>query len=76
MPSKSATPQRRFGTVIRAERQRQKFTQEELADRAGISVVFLSDIERGVENVSLETIAKLAKGLDAKIGELLVRAGI
>ena len=76
MPSKSATPQRRFGTVIRAERLRQKFTQEELADRAGISVVFLSDIERGVENVSLETIAKLAKGLDAKIGELLVRAGI
>ena len=27
MPSKSATPQRRFGTVIRAERLRQKFTQ-------------------------------------------------
>lgn len=76
MPSKSATPQRRFGAVIRAERKRQELTQEELADRAGISVVFLSDIERGVENVSLESIAKLAKGLGTKLGELLVRSGI
>lgn len=76
MPGKPATAQKRFGTIIRAERKEQKLTQEELADRAGISVVFLSDIERGVENVSLETIAKLAKGLDTKIGELLVRAGI
>jgi transcriptional regulator with XRE-family HTH domain len=76
MPSKSATPQRRFGDVVRAERKRQKLTQEELAHRAGISAVFLSDIERGVENVSLETIAKLGKGLGTKIGELLVKAGV
>lgn len=76
MSSKSATPQSRFGAVIRAERKRQKLTQEELADRAGLSVVFLSDIERGVENVSLESIAKLAKGLNGKVGELLVKAGI
>lgn len=76
MPTKLATPQRRFGTVVRAERKRQKLTQEELADRAGISVVFLSDIERGVENVSLETIAKLSKGFGQRIGELLLKAGI
>ncbi len=76
MPSKTASPQRRFGEVVRAERKRQKLTQEELADRAGISAVFMSDIERGVENVSLETIAKLAKGLGGKIGELLTKAGV
>lgn len=76
MPSKSATPQRRFGEVVRAERKRQELTQEELADRAGISAVFMSDIERGVENVTLDTIAKLSKGLGVKLGELLTRAGI
>lgn len=76
MPPKPATPQRRFGEVVRAERKRQKLTQEELAHRAGISAVFMSDIERGVENVTLETIAKLSKGLGAKVGELLFKAGV
>mgnify|MGYP001569465798 CR=1 FL=1 len=76
MPSKSATPQRLFGEVVRAERKRQELTQEELAHRSGISAVFMSDIERGVENVTLETIAKLSKGLGVKLGELLFKAGI
>lgn len=76
MPTKPATPQRRFGEVVRAERKRQKLTQEELAHRAGISAVFMSDIERGIENVSLETIAKLSKGLGVRIGELLLNANI
>lgn len=76
MPSKPSTPQRRFGEIVRAERKRQQLTQEELAHRAGISAVFMSDIERGIENVSLETIAKLAKGFGVKIGELLLRAGL
>lgn len=76
MPSKLTTPQRRFGEVVRAERKRQRLTQEDLADRAGISAVFVSDIERGVENVTLQTISKLSKGLGVKIGELLVRAGV
>lgn len=76
MPAKTATPQRRFGEVVRVERKRQNLTQEELAHRAGISAVFMSDIERGVENVTIETIAKLSRGLGVKIGELLSRAGI
>jgi transcriptional regulator with XRE-family HTH domain len=61
---------------VRAERKRQRLTQEDLADRAGISAVFFIDIERGVENVTLQTISKLSKGLGVKIGELLVRAGV
>lgn len=76
MPAKPATPQFRFGEVVRAERKRQELTQEELAHRAGISAVFMSDIERGVENVTLETIAKLSKGLGVKIGDLLSKAGV
>jgi transcriptional regulator with XRE-family HTH domain len=75
MPGKKTTPQKLFGEVVRAERRRQGFTQEELAARSGISVVFLSDIERGVENASIGTVAKLARGLETSIGELLLQAG-
>lgn len=76
MPSRRTSPQRRFGEVIRAERRRQGLTQEELADRSGLSAVFVSDIERGVENASLETISKLASGLRTKIGDLLLKSGV
>lgn len=37
---------------------------------------FMSDIERGVENVTLQTIAKLSTGLGVKIGDLLSKAGV
>jgi transcriptional regulator with XRE-family HTH domain len=76
MPAKAATPQRRFGEVVRSERKRQRLTQEELAHRSGISAVFMSDIERGVENVTIQTISKLSRGLGVKLGELLLRADI
>lgn len=61
---------------MRAERKRQKLTQEELAHRASLSPVFISDIERGVENVTLQSIAKLSNGLGVKIGELFSRTGL
>ena len=76
MPARSATPQRRFGEVVRVERLRQKLTQEELAHRSGLSTAFMSHVECGTKTVSLETIAKLAAGLKVKGGELLLDAGI
>lgn len=76
MPAKPLTPQRQFGSVVRAERLRQKISQEELAHRSGISTAFLSHVERGTKTVSLESIAKLAKGLGVKGGNLLLDAGI
>jgi len=76
MPAKPTTPQRLFGEVVRAERLRQKLSQEELAHRSDISTAFMSHVERGTKTVSLETIAKLAKGLGIKGGELLLNAGI
>jgi len=76
MPAKPATPQRLFGEVVRAERLRQKLSQEELAHRSDISTAFMSHVERGTKTVSLVTIAKLANGLGVKGGELLLNAGI
>ncbi len=76
MPAKPATPQRLFGEVVRVERLRQKLSQEELAHRSELSTAFMSHVERGTKTVSLETIAKLAKGLGVKGGSLLLDAGI
>lgn len=76
MPPKVLTPQRRFGNVVRAERLRQRISQEELAHRSGISTAYMSRVECGTKIVSLETIHKVAIGLGIKGGELLLKADI
>jgi transcriptional regulator with XRE-family HTH domain len=45
-------------------------TQERLAETTGISVEFLSNIERGINAPSFETIEKLAKVLNVSYHEL------
>ena len=62
--------QTRLGAVIRACRHRLGITQEELAWRADIHRTYLADIERGVRNVTLRTVANLAKTLEITIGHL------
>ena len=45
-------------------------TQEELSERARISVSFLSMIERGERAPHLETLAAIADALDVRLAEL------
>jgi CheY-like chemotaxis protein/DNA-binding XRE family transcriptional regulator len=47
------------------------FTQEELAWRASLHRTYIADIERGARNVTLRSIASLAKALQVTIGNLL-----
>jgi transcriptional regulator with XRE-family HTH domain len=54
--------------LARAER----LTQEELAERAEISVSFLSMIERGERAPHLETLCKLSSALGVTMGELFL----
>lgn len=53
----------RFGRAIRRQRERQKISQEEAAERCGLHRTYYSGIERGVRNLSLVNIEKIAKGL-------------
>src|SRR5882762_2561490 len=53
----------RFGTALREWRVRQKLTQEELAERSGLSYKFIGEIERGRGNPTLTSIAKLSRAL-------------
>ena len=63
----------RFGRAIRRIREEQKINQEEAADRCGLHRTYYSGIERGVRNVSLVNIERVAKGLENELpGFILV----
>lgn len=53
-----------FGSAIRELRQGLGISQEDLALRAGLSRSYFSGVERGVRNIGLVNIAKVAQALD------------
>ncbi|MGB8353039.1 MAG: response regulator [Chthoniobacteraceae bacterium] len=63
-----------LGTAIRTKRNDLGISQEELADRAGLHRTYISDIERGARNLSLESIDKLATALQISIASLFFNA--
>jgi transcriptional regulator with XRE-family HTH domain len=65
---------RLFGQTVRKRRMELDLSQEALAERAGLHRTYLADIERGVRNVSLKNVEKLADALELSISELFVVA--
>jgi transcriptional regulator with XRE-family HTH domain len=53
-----------FGENLKRYRKEKKLSQEQLAEKAGISVKHLSAIERGLTFVSADLLEKLSKSLD------------
>jgi Helix-turn-helix. len=62
----------KLGKRIRSIRQRKKWTLEMLGERAGMHVTYLSSIERGHRNPTLNVLASLARGLAVSLSDLLV----
>ena len=60
----------KFGIRIRELRSLLGLTQEQLAERARISVDFLSLIERGRNSPSFENLDTLAEALDVSVAQL------
>ena len=60
-----------LGRRIRGLRERLGLTQEDFAQRSGISVSFASLLERGERSPSYETLLQVAAALDVPLGELL-----
>jgi len=58
-----------FGKKVREERLKQGFSQEELAEKAGVHRTYIGMIERGEKNITLENIEKICKSLNISIGE-------
>jgi len=59
-----------LGLVIKQWRNRIGISQETLAERAGLHRTYISDVERGARNISLENISKLSIALETSIGTL------
>lgn len=65
-----------IGEYIREQRQQAKISLRQLADSAGISNPYLSQIERGLRKPSAEILQQIAKGLRISAEALYVQAGI
>src|SRR5512133_3391689 len=66
-----STTESPLGSRVRARRQRRGWTLKDLAHHTGLSVPYLSDIERGNTNPTLETLTTLAAALEATVTDLL-----
>ena len=60
----------KFGLKIKELRKIRGLSQEKLANLAEIDRTYLPTIEKGVRNVSIEIIEKLANALEVKIKDL------
>ncbi len=60
-----------IGRVIRRERQDRHMTIKELGDKAGLSEIYVGEIERGQKYPSAKVLESLAQALDIDIAELL-----
>ncbi|MGQ7887558.1 helix-turn-helix domain-containing protein [Paenibacillus sp. WC2504] len=58
------------GEKIREIRKHKGLTQEELSERAQIKYTYLGDVERGVRNISLESLEKIMNALEIRPGDL------
>ncbi len=59
-----------FGRAVRKVRLSKDISQEKFADMCDLHRTYISDVELGKRNVSLENIEKIANSLDMKISEL------
>jgi transcriptional regulator with XRE-family HTH domain len=59
-----------FGARIRQIRNDRGWSQEELADRAGLHRTYIGSVERGEQNLSLVNIERLAVTLSVSLAEL------
>ena len=67
-----ALPQHRrvLGGTIRARRKQAGFSQEKLAEKADLNPKYLSEVEGGQVNISLDAVARLAKALGTRVHDL------
>jgi transcriptional regulator with XRE-family HTH domain len=62
---------RLLGETIRAKRKGADLTQETLAEKADLSAIFISRVERGKESPSVDSLVKIAKALSTNVRDLV-----
>jgi len=64
-------PIERIAMRIKALREKRRMSQEDLAERAGISRGYLARLETARHDPTVTTLEKLARALRVKVAELL-----
>jgi len=65
-----------IGSFIKAQREAAQVSVRQLAEKAGVSNPYLSQIERGLRKPSADVLNQIAKALRVSAEVLYVRAGI
>jgi transcriptional regulator with XRE-family HTH domain len=63
---------RALGKRLKAVRERRELTQEGLAEKVGLSSKYISGVERGVENPTIDNLIRLATMLEVEPYELFL----
>lgn len=64
-------PRKKFGERVRHHRKMLDWSQEDLANEAGLDRTYIGSVERGERNISLINIVKIAQALGYHHVELL-----
>lgn len=67
---------RDLGDYIRAQRTQAQISLRALAEKAGVSNPYLSQVERGLRNPSAAILTQIADGLSISAETLLIKAGM
>jgi transcriptional regulator with XRE-family HTH domain len=65
-----SSTRQKFGRAVRRLRTAAGFSQESFADAIGVHRTFMGSVERGETNISLDNIARIAKGLRITLADL------
>jgi transcriptional regulator with XRE-family HTH domain len=64
----------RLGRALRARREALGISQEAFGDRIGVNRAYYGDLERGIRNVTIKNLERVAKGLGTTLGVLFTEA--
>ena len=63
--------ERRLAERVRTFRKAKGWSQEELADQAGLHRTFISQVERAAKRTTIRSVERIAKALGVNFGQLL-----
>ena len=74
MPDRATVIQRKLAQAIRVERNAREMSQQQLAEKSGLSLNFIGRIERSEQMASIASVVLIAEALGLSADELLKKA--
>jgi transcriptional regulator with XRE-family HTH domain len=60
-----------IGKRVKAQRKQRQMTQATIAERIGVSNVYISNVENGIKGISLDVLLRLAREFDISLDSLV-----